>query len=99
MKIVIDIEEGWYNWIMSHASNHPVDYANSEDLCFRKAVESGTVLPNGHGRLIDADKLLPTCKFRGDCPDEKCEICSDNAVSFSDIDNAPTIIEADTEVD
>jgi hypothetical protein len=57
MQIVIDIEDGRYNWIMSHASNDPGDYANSEDLFFRKAVESGTVLPKGHGDLIDRDKL------------------------------------------
>jgi len=55
MKIVIDIEEGRYNWIMSHASNHPNDYANTTDLVFRKAVESGTVLPKGYGDLIDRD--------------------------------------------
>jgi hypothetical protein len=57
MKIVIDIEEGRYNWIMSHASNDAGDYANSEDLFFRKAVESGTVLPKGHGKLVDGDLL------------------------------------------
>lgn len=45
MKIVIDMEESRYNWIMSHASNDPGDYADSEDLFFRKAVESGAVLP------------------------------------------------------
>ena len=55
MKIVIDIEEGRYNWIMSHASNDPGDYVDSSDLVFRKAVESGTVLPKGHGDLIDRD--------------------------------------------
>ena len=53
MKIVIDIEEGRYNWIMSHASNDAGDYDNAEDLFFRKAVESGTILPKGHGDLID----------------------------------------------
>lgn len=70
MKIVIDIEEGRYNWIMSHASNDPGDYVDSSDLVFRKAVESGTVLPKGHGDLIsrqdaylygayEADTIIP----------------------------------------
>lgn len=57
MKIVIDIEEGRYNWIMSHASNHPNDYANTTDIVFRKAVESGIVLPKRHGDLIDKDQF------------------------------------------
>lgn len=58
MKIVIDIEEGRYNWIMSHASNDPRDYANTTDIVFRKAVESGIVLPKGHGELIDKEVVL-----------------------------------------
>lgn len=57
MKVVIDIEEGRYNWIMSHASKHPYDYADASDLFFRTAVERGIVLPKGHGDLVDISKL------------------------------------------
>lgn len=58
MKIVIDIEEGRYNWIMSHASNHPGDYINADSLVFRKAVESGIPVPKGHGDLIDRSVVV-----------------------------------------
>ena len=57
MKIVIDIDEGKYNWIISHASKNPRDYADAGDLFFRIAVEHGTVLPKGHGDLIDRNHL------------------------------------------
>ena len=33
-------------------------------------------------RLIDADKLIPTCKFRGECRGGDCDKCSDNAVEW-----------------
>lgn len=55
MKLVIDIEEGRYNWIISHASNDPRDYADTTDIVFRKAVERGIPLPRDHGDLIDRD--------------------------------------------
>ena len=93
MKIVIDIEEGRYNWIMSHASNDPGDYLNSEDLFFRKAVESGTVLPKGHGRLVDADSLLDHIVDYGE---------GQNRLMLIDpyyVRNADAIIEADKETE
>ena len=54
---------------------------------------NGTPLPKGHGRLIDADKLKLTqhdihveaINYRHRC------------ISIENIDNAPTIIEADKE--
>lgn len=42
---------------MSHASNDPGDYANTTDIVFRKAVESGTILPKEHGELVDRDEF------------------------------------------
>ena len=45
-----------------------------------RAIKDGTVLPKGHGRLIDADELFID-------------------IEWSDIENAPTIIEADKEVE
>ena len=45
-----------------------------------KAVVNGTPLPKGHGRLIDADELKRIGRY---------------AHTNLDIDNAPTIIEAD----
>ena len=52
---------------------------------------NGTPLPKGHGRLIDADDLdittITTDDYRGN---EVLDI-----VLKEDVDNAPTIIEAD----
>ena len=96
MKIVIDIEEGRYNWIMSHASNDPGDYANSGDLFFRKAVESGTVLPKGHGKIIaepTEEDITKTVGGQNDFAE-----CIKDAVKAV-FDNAPTIIEADKETE
>ena len=46
-------------------------------------IKKGKVLPKGHGRLIDADALFDEC----------------NEFSFPAYVNAPTIIEADKEVE
>ena len=47
----------------------------------RKAIRNGTPLPKGHGRLIDADALWKKWVF--------------DAIGKQEIDEAPTIIEAD----
>lgn len=53
-----------------------------------QAVQLGTPLPKGHGRLIDADELYNSLEF----PNQQF------AKAFKDILNdAPTIIEADKE--
>ena len=48
-----------------------------------KSIANGTPLPKGHGRLIDADKLTENI------------LCQTFGLRSVDIDNAPTIIEAD----
>lgn len=47
------------------------------------AIKHGTPLPKGHGRLIDADALWKKWVF--------------DAIGKQEIDEAPTIIEADKE--
>ena len=91
MKVIIDIEEGRYNWIMSHASNNPNDYANTTDIVFRKAVESGKVLPKEHGDLIDRDELK-----RHSCGGDYdgCGGFTPEYISLSDINDAPVVIPA-----
>lgn len=83
MRVIIDIEEGRYNWIMSHASNNPKDYTNTGDMVFRKAVESGTVLPKGHGDLIDRDVAIADF-------DSRCLNWSSNI-----LESMPIVIPAD----
>ena len=93
MQIVIDIPEE----IIKDAKESPNYYPSYLFGTIWKSIGNGTPLPKGHGRLIDADKLL----------DEFTEL---NAVSFYEanehsreayyelkncIKNAPTVLEAD----
>ena len=55
-------------------------------------IANGIPLPQGHGRLIDADALLDTDRLIVDSM--KCHY-----IPMMDIYNAPTIIEADKEGD
>lgn len=59
------------------------------------AIKNGTPLPKGHGRLIDADELYKQDKEEWLCPNNAPFISTDYAHVFAEIDNAPTIIEAD----
>ena len=86
MEIVIEIREELYNTIMCSP--------NSPTLGWYE-IAHGTVLPKGHGRLIDADCLNTGCGIRAfDCVGD-CDKCSDRVVSYNEIENAETIVEAD----
>ena len=83
MEIVIKIEEELYNTIMCSP--------NSPTLGWYE-IAHGTVLPKGHGRLIDADKL--DTRERGNNSQRAMWWKIDCIVK-----DAPTIIEADKESD
>jgi hypothetical protein len=53
MQIVIDIPEMAYNLLKS---NETIDWLDAETILDR--IVEGTVLPKGHGRLIDADAYV-----------------------------------------
>ena len=61
--------------------------------CIESAIANGTPLPKGHGRLIDADKLHH-CECKGNF--SECDTCLDDDLCNL-VNEAPTIIEADTE--
>ena len=87
MQIVIDIDETKYNTIM----NYPKEW----DEWALKAIQHGTPLPKGHGRLIDADEYkehLYACETNGR-PLHTMELNE----RLATVDDTPTIIEADTE--
>ena len=86
MQIVIDISEEIKAVIDKNRTNEIV----TETVW--QAVKKGTPLPKGHGRLIDADKLEPR--------DISPEAWYSPMWGFElvDIEDAPTIIEADKEV-
>ena len=56
MKVVIDIPENDYKL----ACNYP----DALISCYAHYIKEGTVLPNNHGRLIDADALIEFCAER-----------------------------------
>lgn len=52
-----------------------------------RVFKNGTPLPKGHGRLVDASNLMTVTDYDGE--NEKTYI------TYDEIENAPTIIEAD----
>lgn len=81
MQIVIEIPEDEYNRWQEDGE--------MDALIVRDAIVNGAPLPKGHGRLIDADEIR--------CEREDFDTYFDYSNVFDEIDNAPTIIEADKE--
>ena len=79
MKIVIDIEDYDREWIAN--GYHIPDEINSK---IADAIISSTPLPEYHGRLIDADKLLRVTLYNP---------LHVPYIKKNDIIDAPTIIE------
>lgn len=88
MKIVIDIDEENYKSCLTGEYVRKVIYCDL--VC---AIRRGTILPKGHGRLIDAD-ALDLEKEVSMADDWKTAHEIANCVKY-----APTIIEADKESD
>ena len=87
MEIIIKIDDERYKDIQRIAE---VQLDRGRFQTAEQIIANGVPLPKGHGRLIDADKL----EF------EKCTLETDSSISFymidkEDVDNAPTIIEAE----
>ena len=85
MKIVIDIPEELYDMMKT--------YQGLDNAYF--AIKHGTPLPKGHGRLIDAEELLKHQYLI----DDSATLSARDVVEVYDIEDAPTIIEADSEVE
>lgn len=86
MRVVIEIPTEIIRYCKNRCT--PTDC----EMFARKIIEdiaNGKPLPEGHGRLIDADALIAKVEDLGVC----------NGVSEGAIDNAPTIIEAEKETD
>lgn len=94
MKIVIDIPEESYNAICTITTLAEMESVGQDTKrVIYTGIQNGTILPKGHGRLIDADAIKP--KF-----------CNSNIYtsekgfwyySVKDVNDIPTIIEADKE--
>lgn len=98
MKIVIDIPEEVYNNIKSNEeiiTYVTKDGGGSRALHGSLAIINGTILPKGHGRLIDADELIKQLEVYAD--DEwNGQVGSSKGLedAIDIVDDAPTIIKA-----
>lgn len=97
MQIVIDIPEA----IIKDAKNSPNYYPSYLFGTIWKAVAKGTVLPKGHGKLKDFDKIeWYGCDLEGiGCIEAKgdCSACNHANCFAEQVRELPTIIEADKE--
>ena len=92
MQIVINIDEEVYNRTLTYK-----DIPEIANLLLY-AVANGVPLPKGHGRLKDIDKIeWYGCTTAFDCPhkDRECKDCDRAECSKTQVDDIPTIIEAD----
>jgi len=93
MQIVIDIPEVFYETLRK--ADAIISGQRSGKTLMSvifDAVTNGTPLPKGHGRLIDADELFWDIQT-----DEQMRLGEHLAWIKERIDNAPTIIEAESE--
>lgn len=99
MQLVIDIDEKLYNYMQTDEYNEHLD--KRFDYQIRFAVKDGTPLPKGHGRIGDLDSIM------NDISNSINEMTNIGIMVDGEylwaklndaIDNAQTIIPADTEV-
>ena len=87
MQIVIELDEDTYNSVISDSTTYVLD-----EILVENAIYNGIVLPKGHGRLIDADKF--DVYF---LENKSEEFVNGAGRVLAQIDNAPTVLEADKE--
>lgn len=86
MQIVIELEETIYNRIKD---KHETIWMSDADAIWDSVV-NGVLLPKGHGKLKDVDALYENTEIGHDEDGYAC-------VTWKEINDAPTIIEADKE--
>lgn len=95
VEVVIKIPKQDFDFIKDEFADG--DMPDEKDLkeTTYYAIANGTVLPKGHGRLIDADK------YKFDNEDGFCIGFGNDAMNVfkRSVDETPTVIEADKEVD
>ena len=88
IELVIKIDEENYENIKETGFNN-----NDQRNRIVEAIANGVPLPKGHGNLIDADALLEKQYRIGD----SATLSTRDVVNVEDVEDAPTIIEADKE--
>ena len=82
MQIVIDIPQKWFDDMVRE------DFIEIDELC--AIIQHSPILPKGHGRLIDADKLDLGSEWRNIRITEK-SLWIANGI----LNDAPTVVEAE----
>ena len=91
MKIVIEIPEDFYAKVKDNYVHDIGDVVQIPIEC----IANGTLLPKGHGKIIDVDSVLK--RFE---PKEKFKYWRTDLSGLKNVLNdAPAIIEADKEVE
>lgn len=95
MKIVIDMTEDYYELLMDKEQYDHIRDTNLEYFVLVQKIKNGTILPKGHGRLIEVSEEL------------ECELWTYTRYTGIDeapyedatkaLELAPTIIEAENE--
>ena len=91
VELVIKIPEETYEAIMADNYKNQPQKAENDLLVLLNSLDTATPLSKGHGRLIDADEI----QFENN----EFDTYSDYSRAFDAIDYAPTVIEADEEVE
>ena len=98
-EIVIKIDEGMYEDMLTDF-DLARQIVRSFQSTIANAIQKGVSLPEGHGRLIDADELKSMSYevlVDDGNPNRADGLSACNGLVEDDIDLAPTIIEADKE--
>lgn len=88
MQVVIDIDDGIAQGIIEGQGDAPRNIVRSFQATIADAIKSGIPLPEDHGRLIDADKIV----YERECAYTSDGCCT--TTSVPNIDATMTIIEA-----
>lgn len=92
MKLIIDIPDQEYNDCKNRFNMiYQEGYLNYNlNTALIMYIANGTIIPKGHGRLLDEDKLLSMLVFGKHIDDCKC-------VEIAEVCNKAVVIEADKE--
>lgn len=94
IELVIRISEEKYKDIQGRDWKNGKKWFSEE----WQAIHNGTPLPKGHGRLIDADKANKKMQYyHDDCEKTSVYTRLGFETAMNVVNDAPTIIEADTE--
>ena len=90
MHIVVNVDNELYEYFSKRRTMHDNGYFSNIGKLI-KALRNGTILPKGHGKLIDVKQIVT---------EDECIWNSDGScttITTYDIDSTSTIVEADRE--